>query len=55
MFQKYPSDEEVRLKTGCDGFFFVKKSKEGQLFCNRQCQKNYNAYIKEARNLEEIV
>lgn len=46
MLGKYHTYEKVKEKTNCPTFFYIRKSKENQIFCDRDCQKKFNDYIK---------
>ena len=46
MLGKYKTYDNVLKKVGCRTFFYVKKSKENQKFCDRLCQKKFNDYVK---------
>ena len=46
MLGKYKTYDKVLKMTGCRTFFYVRKSKENQKFCDRQCQKKFNDYVK---------
>lgn len=46
MLGKYKTYDNVKKMVGCPTFFYVRKSKENQKFCDRQCQKKFHDYVK---------